>query len=151
MPIVLSVLSPDRAWGKITQLAREYEVSRQAVYQMAAKGRAALQQALIPGPHGPSLGAAQVVVDRNRLARGSVVLTEAGVSQRDVPACLGELLDTSVSPSWVNAQLAQVEAAAAQVNQNWQPAIGEGLSGDEIYSNGLPNLLVVGNESLCMP
>lgn len=75
-------------------------------------------------------------------------MTGAGVSQRDIRVCLAELLDTSVSPSWVNAQLAQVEARAGEVNASWQPAIGEGLSGDEIYSNGLPNLLVVGNESL---
>jgi hypothetical protein len=61
---------------------------------------------------------------------------------------LGELLDTEPSPSWVNAQLSQVEQAAAAVNQRWQPQIEETLSGDEIYANGQPNLLVVGNDSL---
>jgi hypothetical protein len=61
---------------------------------------------------------------------------------------LDELLDTSLSLSWVNAQLAQMEAAAARVNAAWHPAVGETLSGDELYSQGLPNLLVVGNETL---
>jgi hypothetical protein len=37
---------------------------------------------------------------------------------------------------------------AARINQDWQPKVKETLSGDEIYSNGSPNLLVVGNESL---
>ena len=35
-----------------------------------------------------------IKVDRNRLVRGSVVLTAVGVSQRDVTICLEELLDT---------------------------------------------------------
>jgi hypothetical protein len=44
--------------------------------------------------------------------------------------------------------LNQVEAVAAEVNQSWQPQIGETLAGDEIYANGQPNLLLVGNDSL---
>jgi hypothetical protein len=89
-----------------------------------------------------------VWVDRNRLVRGTVVLTEAGVSQRDVSLCLGELLDTELSPSWVNAELAKVEKTAAKTNGQWEPMVEETLSGDEIYSNGSPNLLLVGNDSL---
>ena len=77
-----------------------------------------------------------------------MVLTEVGVSQRDVELCLGELLDTTPSLGWVNGVLSQVEAAAAAVNQAWQPQMGETLAGDEIYANGQPNLLVVGNDSL---
>jgi len=148
LPIVLAALSPDRPWGRMTQLAREHGLSRQTIYQMAAAGRSRLRRVLTPGRHGPYPPETTVGVDRNRLRRGSVVLTGVGVSQRDIPICLEELLDTRVSPSWVNAQLAQVEAMAGRVNANWHPAIGEGLAGDEIYSNGLPNLLVVGNESL---
>jgi len=147
-PIVLEALSPHRPHGTISRLAREHGVSRQTIYQMAAAGRARLTKALTPGRHGPHPPESTVRVDRNRLVRGSVVLTGAGVSQRDIPVCLEELLDTPVSPSWVNARLAQAETSAGTVNHRWHPAIGEGLSGDEIYSNGGPNLLVVGNESL---
>jgi len=82
------------------------------------------------------------------LVRASIVLTEAGVSQRDIPFCLGTLWGTSMSPSWVNAELAKAEAAAASINRQWQPAIAELLSADEIYSNGSPNLLMVGTDSL---
>lgn len=147
-PIVIEALSPHRPHGTISRLARDHGVSRQTIYQMAAVGRARLTEALAPGRHGPHPPETTISVDHNRLVRGSVVLTEVGVSQRDIPVCLEELLDTYVSPSWVNAQLAQAEAIAGTVNANWHPAIGEGLSGDETYSNGLPNLLVVGNESL---
>lgn len=37
---------------------------------------------------------------------------------------------------------------AAQVNLSWKPSNGETLSGDEIYSNGSPNLMVIGNDTL---
>jgi hypothetical protein len=129
-------------------LAESYEVSRKTIYEIAGKGKQVLVAGLEPGPHGPHQAEKQITVDRNRLVRGSVVLTEAGVSQRDVSICLAELLDTAPSPSWVNGELAQIEIAAAAVNQAWQPQIEETLSGDEIYANGQPNLLVVGNDSL---
>ena len=146
--IALEALSPYRPRGTISRLARKNSVSRQAIYDMAAAGKAVLETYLTPGPHGPQPSETTIRVDRDRLVRGSVKLTEAGVSQRDVSECLAELLDTRVSPSWVNAELAQQEAAATVVNASWHPSVGEILSGDEIYSNGLPNLMLIGNDSL---
>lgn len=148
MQIVIEVLARHRSHGTVTQLAQSYAVSRQTVYKMAAKGQQLLRQGLEPGPRGPHLGDNIIRVNRNRLVRGSVVLSEVGVSQRDVVVCLGELLDSEPSSSWVNAILAEVETAASQVNQSWQPQAEETLAGDEIYANGQPNLLVVGNDSL---
>jgi hypothetical protein len=142
------MLASARLHGTASQLADSYTVSRQTIYNIAAKGWQVLRQGLQPGPHGPDWGEKMLQVDANRLKRGSVVLTEVGVSQRDVEVCLGELLDTTPSLGWVNGVLSQAEAAAAAVNQSWQPQIGEMLSGDEIYANGQPNLLVVGNDSL---
>lgn len=146
--ISVEVLAANRARGKVTELAQTYQVSRKTIYEIAAKGQQVLLAGLEPGPHGPSQSEKMIKVDRNRLVRGSVVLTEVGVSHREVTFCLGELLDTAPSPSWVRAELAHVEAAAAAVNQAWHPHIAETLSGDEIYANGQPNLVVVGNASL---
>lgn len=146
--MAVEVLFPQRPRGTVTRLAQEHRISRQAVYEIAAAGERVLTLGLEPGPHGPQPAEKTVEVDRNRLVRGTVVLTEAGVSQRGVSGCLEELLDTRLSPSWVNAVLAQTEQMAAAINQRWQPTMREMLSGDEIYSNGAPNLLVVGNDSL---
>lgn len=148
MQIVIAMLAADREHGQVNELAQRYGVSRQTVYEITAKGAQVLRAGLQPGPHGPSLGGVKIEVDRNRLGRGSVVLSEVGVSQRDVQFCLAELLDSSPSLGWVNGVLAKAEAAAARQNESWQPQIEESLSGDEIYANGQPNLLVVGNESL---
>jgi len=146
--IAVEVLSPQRLWGTVSRLAAAHGISRQTVYEIAAAGERVLTTELEPGPHGPQPIERTVLVNRNRLARGTVVLTEAGVSQRDVPVCLEELLDTRLSPSWVSAELAEVEEKAAMANGRWQPVVDETLSGDEIYSNGCTNLLLVGNDSL---
>lgn len=146
--IAIKVLASTRSYGTVSELAQTYTVSRKTIYDIALKGAQVLQAGLKPGRHGPQIGEKMIQVDRNRLVRGSVVLTEVGVSQRDITLCLEELLDTALSSSWVNAQLAQVEAVAAMVNESWQPQRGETLSGDEIYANGQPNLLLVGNDSL---
>ena len=146
--IAIQVLFPHRPWGTVSQLAEEHDISRQTVYKIAAAGEQVLMKGLEPRSHGPVAAEKMVWVDRNRLVRGTVVLTEAGVSQRDVSLCLGELLDTELSPSWVNAELAKVEKTAAKTNGQWEPMVEETLSGDEIYSNGSPNLLLVGNDSL---
>jgi hypothetical protein len=146
--IAVEVLYPQRRWGAVTKLAEKHNISRQTVYDIADAGEQVLVTGLKPGPHGPQPKEKAIRVDRNRLVRGVVVLARAGVSQRDTAGCLAEMLDTRLSPSWVNAELAKVEQAAAAVNGHWQPAVDETLSGDEIYSNGAPNLLVVGNDSL---
>jgi len=146
--IAIEVLPPYRPQGLVTDLAQAHGVSRQTIYTIAAAGKALLEAEMQPGPHGPYPAAKEVRVDRNRLARGTVVLTEVGVSQRDIGFCLEEMLDTHLSPAWVNAELAKREAMAAGVNASWQPTVTETLSGDEIYSNGSPNLLLVGNDSL---
>lgn len=148
MQIAIQVLSPDRPWGTVSRLTEEYHVSRNTIYNISAAGKRALLAGLAPGPHGPAPIEKTVWVDRKRLVRSTVVLTEVGVSQRDVSLCLEELLDTELSSSWVNAALAQVEKIAARVNGQWEPTLEETLSGDASYSHGSPNLLVVGNDSL---
>ncbi|MCJ7557898.1 MAG: hypothetical protein MUP90_13415 [Gammaproteobacteria bacterium] len=146
--IVLEVLSPQRAWGTVSKLATQYGVSRETIYTLAAQGERVLLGGLEPQRHGPPASEKIVAVNRNRVVRGVVALTEVGVSQRDVAFCLAELLDTRVSVGWVNAELAHIERAAEVVNAQWQPPVDETLAGDELYANGLPNLLVVGNDSL---
>ncbi len=146
--IAMEVMPSSRPHGTVTRLAREHAVSRQTIYALSAMGRDILERQMEPKPHGPQVQQKVVEVNRERLARSAVVLTGAGVSQRDISQCCEALLDTTVSAPWVNAELSKREALAAQVNQSWKPSTSETLSGDEIYSNGNPNLMVIGNETL---
>ncbi len=146
--IAIEVLPAYRPHGLVSELAQTHRVSRQTIYTIAATGKALLEAEMQPRPHGPYLAEKDVRVDRNRLVRSTVILTEVGVSQRDIGVCLAEMLDTHLSAAWVNAELSRREVLAAAVNASWQPSVTETLSGDEIYSNGSPNLLLVGNDSL---
>jgi hypothetical protein len=132
----------------VSQLAETYQLSRQALYDIAAKGIDSLVQALTPGQHGPQAKKQPVHLTKNRLRRGVLTLSAHGVSQRGVQDCLAEMFDTSVSLGWVNGTLTSLETNAQQINQQLDPVGNETLSGDEIFSNGSSNLLVVGNESL---
>ena len=82
--IAIKVLSPHRSWGTVSRLAEKYEITRQTVYEIAATGKRVLVTGLKPMPHGPQSTEKVVWVDRNRLVRSTVALTEAGVSQRDM-------------------------------------------------------------------
>jgi len=146
--IAIEVLNPNRPQGTMPRLAQTYNLSRQAVYDIAAKTKQILATMLEPQPHGPQPGGQIIEVERNRLERGVLTLTEMGASQRGIVFGLSELLDSKVSLGWVNGQISQLEQEATIANQQWQPSLGESLSGDEIYSNGQPNLLVVGNDTL---
>jgi len=146
--IAIEMLVPNRPLNKVAQLCDKFGLSRQTLYDIEDKGLKILEQGLQPGAHGPQPQCKTVEVDKNRLQRAVLSLAEHGVSQRGTAVCLQELLDTKVSASWVNGELAKLENQAAQVNTRLNPSINESLSADEIFSNGQPNLLVVGNESL---
>jgi hypothetical protein len=146
--IALAALAPNRLHGTITRLARQHGLTRQTIYTLAASAQRLLTSALTPQPPGPQPPDLPIRVDGNRLRRTSLVLAEVGVYRRDIGICLAEALDTPRSPAWVNRTLAQLEQAAATVNAHWHPASTEILAGDEIFSHGQPNLLVVGNQSL---
>jgi len=146
--IALAVLSPDRPYGRITELAAQHKVSRESIYTIVERAVQVLREGMQPGQHGPQVEAKTISVERPRLVRSIGQLALSGVSQRHTVACLEEILDTQVSLGWVNARLSELETAALAWNEQQSPSIGESLSGDELYANGLPNLLVVGNDSL---
>ena len=52
--IAIEVLSRDRPWGTVTQLAKTYAISRQTVYAIAATGEEVLVAGMAPGAHGPT-------------------------------------------------------------------------------------------------
>ncbi len=146
--IALAILSPKRSYGEVTDLANLYHLSRKSIYAIANRAYEVLLKLLKPEGHGPQPKETLITVDRNRVVRAVGRLTLAGVSQRNVVDCVAEMLDTSVSLGWVNGRIAELEKEAASWNQHEQPDIGESLSGDELYANGQPNLMVIGNKSL---
>jgi hypothetical protein len=142
------MLNPHRPHGRVTQLAQEHHLSRQSLYVLAVQAAEILLTHLRPAPHGPHPPLARLAVDAPRVQRSILRLTMAGVSQRDVCTLLADLLDRPIALGTVNATLAAYEARAAACNAAWQPAINESLAADELFADGQPHLLIVGNDSL---
>jgi hypothetical protein len=134
--------------GTRQRLAQEYQITRRTVYNIEQKAREVLPAALEPGRHGPAPWPHSVEVTREHLIRSVLVLYRSGVSQRKTQDCLEQMLGAHPALGWVSERLSELADRATEINAQWSPGIGEGLAGDEIYSHGQPNLLVVGNDSL---
>lgn len=134
--------------GTRRHLAQEYQITRRSVYTIEQKAREVLPAALEPGRHGPAPWSHSVEVTREHLVRSVLVLYRSGVSQRKTQYCLDQMLGAHPALGWVSERLNELAGRATEINAQWSPDIGEGLAGDEIYSHGQPNLLVVGNDSL---
>jgi hypothetical protein len=67
-------LASYRPFGKVTQLAEKYKVTRQAIYPVAARGKAVLDQEMEPGPHGAKVNPKMVCVDREHVERSKWML-----------------------------------------------------------------------------
>jgi hypothetical protein len=134
--------------GTRKRLAEQHGITRQSIYNIERKAREMLPIVLKPGQHGPLPKNKTVEVTREHLVRSSLVLMESGVTRRKTQYCMEQMLHHRPALGWVSERLGELAEQAAQRNAAWEPIIREGLSGDEIFSNGKPNLMVVGNESL---
>ena len=59
----VQMLDPAREWGKVSELARQYGVSRKFLYEMAGEAQQALQRALAPKEAGRRPQTTHLVVD----------------------------------------------------------------------------------------
>lgn len=147
--IALQCFATKGKWdGTRKHLAATYGISRQSINHIERKARKVLPMALEPGRHGPTPQAHTVEVTRDHLIRSVLVLTDSRMPERKIPYCVEQILGHRPALGWVSERVSELALRAAQVNEQWTPAIGEGLAADELYSNGQPNLLVVGSDSL---
>ena len=70
----VQMLDPQREWGKASELAREYGVSRKFPYELAAQVEQSLQKALAPKQAGRRPRTTHRVVDGTFLERAMLVL-----------------------------------------------------------------------------
>jgi hypothetical protein len=133
-------------YGLITGLAREYGTSRQFLYDLRDRTRAALEQALEPGRPGRPAIEQRVVVDRAAVERAVLVLHQVvHGSVRGIQACLAEILETDRSVGAIQAVLsAAAERARALAPVPSQPLVAVA---DEVFAAGQPVLAVVDHAS----
>jgi hypothetical protein len=149
--LALQMLNASRPWGLVTDLAREYQVSRKFLYQQRDKAEAGLLTALSAQPPGPKPESAVLMVDREHLQRSIVTLaTAVPGSIWGIQVCLEEVLDTHRSTGFISQTLKQVGEAASQQNRLLalpQPVLGEA---DEIFQGRNPCLTVVDGRSFAV-
>jgi len=145
--IATHMLMPERPYGQASQLARQYQVSRQTVYDLAAKARHALETALTPRS-GPTPSGTTLTVTSVRLERAVVTLSLLGVSERDSLIALDELLDTRRSVGYIAQVLRRAEQLAAARNLKLTPSLSGLVAADEIFRHAQPILGVVHPASL---
>ena len=137
-------------YGAITDLAREYKVSRWFVYHLMHLLVPVWLDFSQPRGAGPKGKSTVIVVDQNRLDRGIVTLCLAGCSLEGTQVCLEELLDTRRSIGYISQVLQRAQQEAARVNGVLcYDTEGVGLL-DELFCHQKPILTILEPESTAL-
>ena len=130
----LRMLDPAREWGEVSQLAREYGVSRKFLYEVAAQAQQALQSALAPKQAGRKPQSTQLVVDRAFLDRAMLVLATAlPGSMRGIQLTLELLFGRHCALGLTQRDLAGLRRSGAAVQRAaHRPAARAGGSGRDL-------------------
>jgi hypothetical protein len=145
----LEMLRPvqERGWGRATELAEQYNLSRTWLYKLGARAKAALEAGLQPGQAGRPLERKELVVDRDYLRRAIALMPLLTGSVRSIQTGLELLFDMRCSVGYISQTLREAGQAAKEQNGNWRlrlPVLGEA---DEIFVGRKPCLTVVDGRS----
>jgi len=138
---------PERKWGRATELARTYNVSRDLLYQFRDRAEAALKVALAPGQPGPPPQEDVLVIDRDFIQRAIVILPLLKGTVRDIQQGLALLFKVQRSTGHISETLQAVGEQAKAYNKELRvplPVLGEA---DEIFQGRQPCLTVVDGRS----
>jgi len=138
---------PKREWGRATELARKYGISRTLLYQLRDRVDEALAKALLPRKPGPKPEGEELVIDRDFIRLAVTVLSMLKGSVRDIQLGLKLLFSVSRSIGYISETLQDVGAAAADYNDSIRiplPMLGEL---DETFQGRNPCLTVVDGRS----
>ena len=133
---------PDREWGRVTELAGQYGVTRAFLYQLRDQALEALKAVLVPGQPGPQPEAGTLIIDRDFIRRAIVVLPLLKGTVRDIQQGLTLLFDLKRSTGYISQTLKAAGQQATLYNQNLKvplPILGEA---DEIFQGRKPCLTV---------
>ena len=138
---------PQRRWGRATELARTYGISRTLLYRLRDRAQAALLAALAPRAPGPALQSQTLVIDRDFVRRAITVLALLKGTVRDIQLGLELLFSPRRSIRFISESLQEIgqRATAYQASLTIPlPVLGEA---DEIFQGRRPCLTVVDGRS----
>jgi hypothetical protein len=136
-----------RGWGRASELAREYEISRSLLYQIKDRVREALETALKPRPVGRPAAQEVLQIDRDYVRKAIAVMPLLTGSVRSIQIGLELLFGVQRSVGHISQTLQAAGAAAEALNGGLRaplPVLGEA---DEIFAGRKPCLTVVDGRS----
>jgi hypothetical protein len=136
-----------RGWGRASELAEEYGISRSMLYQIKDRVKDALEAALKPKPVGRPAEENLLRVDREMVRKAIAVMPVLTGSVRNIQTGLELLFGVRRSVGYISQTLQAVGRAADRLNDGMRvplPVLGEA---DEIFAGRKPCLTVVDGRS----
>lgn len=138
---------PEREWGRVTQLTRQYGVSREFLYQLRDRALEALRSGLAAGQPGPRSPEEALIIDRELIRRAIVVLPLLKGSVRDIQQGLELLLGVQRSTGYISQTLKAAGEQATAYNSGIRVSLPLLAEADEIFQGRQPCLTVVDGRS----
>jgi hypothetical protein len=138
---------PERKWGRVTELAQSYDVSRTFLYDLRERAFEVLAEGLAPRTSGPQPQAASLMIDRAFIQRAITVMPMLKGSVRDIQRGLNLLFGVQRSVGYISQTLSSAGEQAVAYNQEITiplPNLGEA---DEIFQGRKPCLTLVDGRS----
>jgi hypothetical protein len=138
---------PARQWGRVTELAHSYGVSRTFLYDLRERALTGLTAGLLPRAPGPQAQAPCLMLDRAFIQRVITLMPLLKGSVRDIQHGLRLLFGVQRSVGYISQTLRAAGAQAAAYNLAMPvplPILGEA---DEIFQGRTPCLTLVDGRS----
>ena len=142
-----AMLDPERGRGQVTELARRYGVSRKFLYELKAKGQAALAVGLEGQKPGPKAPSREIHVNRAYLRRAVMILSVLPPSIRNLRTAIELLFGQHCGLGFIEQTLQQAGECARGENQKLQPAQPIQAELDEIFQTRHPCLTLIDGAS----
>jgi len=137
---------PEREWGRVTELAQTYGVSRTFLYNLRERAHETLIDGLLPRKPGPK-SQEPLVINRTFIRRAISVMPLLKGTIRDIRSGLRLLFDVERSVGYISQTLTAVGERAEAYNRAITvplPILGEA---DEIFQGRKPCLTLVDGRS----
>jgi len=146
--LAFRMLNPFRPWGLVSELSREYEVSRKFLYSLRDKAADSMLEALMPKEPGRKANRNLIEID-DRFVRRAIAVCMSVVpgTVRTVQVLLDLLLDVQRSIGYISQTAQELGAEALAYTQGlWLP-IPVLAEADEIFQGHKPCLTLVDGRS----
>ena len=149
MSLALEMLTPfpERGWGRVTELAKLYHISRTLLYEMRDRALCGLLEALASRDPGPQPEPTVLTVDEAFIQRAIAILPTLSGTVRGIQQGLDLLFHVSRSVGFISQTLATIGAQAAAYNATLSVPLPMLAEADEIFQGRQVGLTIVDGRS----